>query len=69
MDRPCLFEKVLSNDNNIVCRLNTNKTLILHRIRLKKVVPNTPLEDKYSKEDKQPEEDIVIPQDNLYTFY
>ena len=47
---PYRIEKVLPSDNYIVRRLNTNKTQILYRIRLKKFVPNTPLEDKYSKE-------------------
>ena len=65
---PYVIEKVLPNDNYIVRRLNTNKTQILHRIRLKKFVPNTPLEDKYSKEKLQPDDEIVIPQDDLYTI-
>ena len=53
---------------DIVRRLNTNKTQILHRIRLKKFVPNTPLEDKYSIEKLQPDDEIIIPQDDLYTI-
>ena len=65
---PYRIEKVLANDNYIVRRLNTNKTQILHRIRLKKFVPNTPLEDKFSKEKLQPDEEIIIPQDDLYTI-
>ena len=68
MDWPIVVQKVLSNDNYIVRRLNTNKTQILHRIRLKKFVPNTPLEDKYSGGKLQPDEEIVIPQDDLYTI-
>ena len=47
---PFVVQTVLSNDNSIVRRLNTNKTQILHRIRLKKFVPNAPLEDKYDGE-------------------
>ena len=43
---PYRIAKVLPNNNYIVRRLNTNKTQILHRIRLKKFVSNTPLEDK-----------------------
>ena len=39
---PFVIQKVLSNDNYIVRRLTTNKTQILHRIRLKKFVPNAP---------------------------
>ena len=65
---PYRIEKVLLNDNYIVRRLNTNETQILHRIRLIKFVPNTPLEDKYSKEKLQPDDEIIIPQDDLYTI-
>ena len=65
---PFVIKKVLSNDNYIVRRLNTNKTQILHRIRLKKFVPNAPSEDKYDGEKLQPDKEIVIPQDDLYTI-
>ena len=65
---PFVIQKVLSNDNYIVRRLNTNKTQILHRIREKKFVPNAPLEDKYDGEKLQPDNEIVIPQDDLYTI-
>ena len=65
---PFVVQKVLSNNNYIVRRLNTNKTQILHRIRLKKLVPNAPLEDKYNQEKLQPDESIIIPQDDLYTI-
>ena len=65
---PFVIQKVLSNDNYIVRRLNTNKTQILHRIRLKKFVQNAPLEDKYDGEKLQPDNEIVIPQDDLYTI-
>ena len=65
---PFVIQKVLSNDNYFVRRLNTNKTQILHRIRLKKFVPNAPLEDKYDGEKLQPDNEIVIPQDDLYTI-
>ena len=65
---PYIIEKVLPNDNYMVRRLNTNKTQILHRIRIKKFVPNTPSEDKYSKEKLQPDEEIVIPQNDLHTI-
>ena len=65
---PFVIRKVSSNDNYIVRRVNTNKTQIIHRIRLKKIVPHTPLEDNYSGEKLQPDEEIVIPQDDLYTL-
>ena len=62
---PFVVQKVLPNNSYIVRRLNTNKTQILHRIRLKKIVPNTPLEDKYKEEKLQPDDEIIIPQDDL----
>ena len=65
---PYIIEKTLPNENYIVRRLNTNKTQILHRIRLKKLVPNQPLEDSYQREKFQPNDEIVIPQDDLYTI-
>ena len=65
---PYVVQKVLSNDNYIVRRINTNKTQILHCIRLKKFVPNGPLGDKYDGEKLQPDNVIVIPQDDLYTI-
>ena len=65
---PFVVQTVLSNDNYIVRRLNTNKTQILHRIRLKKFVPNAPLEDKYVGEKLQPDNEIVTPQDDLYSI-
>ena len=63
---PFVIQKVLPNENYIVRRINTNKTQILHRIRLKKFVPNQPLEDNFREQRLQPDEEIVIPQDDLY---
>ena len=61
-----IVQKVLPNENYFVRRTNTNKTQILHRIRLKKFVPNQPLEDNFREQRLQPDEEIVIPQDDLY---
>ena len=63
---PFIVQKVLPNENYIVRRLNTKKTQILHRICLKKFVPNQPLEDNFREQRLQPDEEIVIPQDDLY---
>ena len=38
----------------------------MHRIRPKKFVPNQPLEDSLREQRLQPDEEIVIPQDDLY---
>ena len=63
---PFVIQKVLPNGNYIVRRINTNKTQILHRIRLKKFVPNQPLEDNFREQQLHPDEEIVFPQDDLY---
>ena len=63
---PFVVQRVLPNENYIVRRINTNKTQILHRICLKKFVPNQPLEDNFREQRLQPDEEIVIPQDDLY---
>ena len=47
---PYIIERTLPNENYIVRRLNTNKTQILHRIRLRKIVPNQTFEDSYQRE-------------------
>ena len=49
-------------------RVKTNKTQILHRIRLNNFVPKTPLEDQYSEEKLQPDDEKIVPQDDLYTI-
>ena len=65
---PFIVQKILPNENYIVRRLNTNKTQILHRIRLKKFVPNQPLEDNFREQRLQPDDEIIIPQDDLYVI-
>ena len=65
---PFVVQKVLPINKYIVAVLNTNKTQILHRIRLKKFVPFAPIENKYKEEKLQPDEEIVLPQDDLYTI-
>ena len=60
-----IVQKVLPNENYIVRGINTNKQL-LHRICPKKFVPNQSLEDNFREQRLQPDEKIVIPQDDLY---
>ena len=47
-------------------KLNTNKTQILHRIRHRKYNPENPPEDSYQEAKWKIDENIVIPQDDLY---
>ena len=63
-----IVQKVLPNENYTVRQLNTNKIQLLHRIRLKKLILNQPLKDCYRNENLQPDEDNIIPQDDLYTI-
>ena len=65
---PYLVEKVLPNNNYIVRKLNTNKTQILPRIRLRKYNPEKPPEDNYQEARWQIDDNIVVPQDDLYTI-
>ena len=49
-------------------KLNTNKTQILRRIRLRKYNPEKPPEDNYQEIQWQIDDNIVVPQDDLYTI-
>ena len=65
---PYVVEQVLPNENYIVRKLNSNKTQILHRIRLRKYEPNTVLQDIRPEGNLQPDDEIIIPQDDLYVI-
>ena len=65
---PYLLEKVLPNNNYIVRKLNTNQTQILHRIRLRRYNPEKPPEDNHQEVRWQIDDNIVVPQDDLYTI-
>ena len=64
---PYKVEKVLPNNNYIVRRLGTNKTQLLHRIRLRKFTPQAPLADIFVREtDWQKDDQMPITNDDLY---
>ena len=64
---PYKVEKVLPNNNYIVRRLGTNKTQLLHRIRLRKFTPSALLANYFVREtDWQKDDNIIIPHDDLY---
>ena len=65
---PYIVEKVLPNENYIVRKLNSNKTQILHRFRMRKYEPNTVLQDNRREGNLQPDDEIIIPQDGLYVI-
>ena len=58
---------MLPNKNYIVRRLGTNKTQLLHRIRLQKFTPRAPLADIFVREtDWQKYDQMPIANDDLY---
>ena len=64
---PYKVEKVLPNNNYIVRRLGTNKTQLLHKIRLRKFTPQAPLADIFVREtDWQKDDQMPIANDDLY---
>ena len=64
---PYKVEKILPNNNYIVRRLGTNKTQLLHRIRLRKFTPQAPLADIFVREtDWQKDDQMPITNDDLY---
>ena len=64
---PYKVEKVLPNNNYIVRRLGTNKTQLLHRIRLRKFTPQAPLADIFvRKSDWQKDDQMAITNDDLF---
>ena len=64
---PYKVEKVLPNNNYIVRRFGTNKTQLLHRIRLRKFTPHAPLADIFVREsDWQKDDQMPAAPDDLY---
>ena len=64
---PYKIEKVLPNNNYIVRTLGTNKTQLLHRIRLRKFTPSAPLANNFVREtDWQKDDNIIVTHDDLY---
>ena len=63
---PYKVEKVLPDNNYIVKRLGTNKTQLLHRLRLRKFTPQAPLADIFVREtDWQKDDQMPIANDDL----
>ena len=65
---PYIIEEVLPNDTYIVRKLNSNKAQFVHRIRFGKYKPITDLQDDRPERNLQSDDEIVIPQDDLYVI-
>ena len=64
---PYIMEKVLPNNNYLVRKIGTNKTHILHRMRLRQFTRRQPMPDiAITPRERQPEPEVVIKHDNLY---
>ena len=64
---PYIIEKVLPNNNCLVRKIGTNKTQVLHRMRLRQFTPRQPLPDvPVTQCEWQPDPEVVITHDDLY---
>ena len=64
---PYIIEKVLPNNNYVVRKIGTNKTQILHRMRLRQFTPRQTIPDiPVTPREWQPDPEIIIKHDDLY---
>ena len=64
---PYIIEKVLPNNNYVVRKIGTNKTQILHRMRLRQFTPRQPIPDiPVTPRERQPDPEVTIKHDDLY---
>ena len=64
---PYIIEKVLPNNNYVVRKIGSNKTQILHRMRLRQFTPRQPIPDiPVTPREWQPDPEIIIRHDDLY---
>ena len=63
-----VVEKILPNKNYIAQNFKAKKTQLLHRKRRREHNPKKPPGDNYQEAQQQIDDNIVIPQDELYTL-
>ena len=64
---PYIIEKILPNKNYLVRKTGTNKTQILHRMRLRQFTPRQPIPDTPVTPRKcHPDPEVIIKHDDLY---
>ena len=64
---PYIIEKVLPNNNYLVRKFGTNKTQILHRMRLRQFTPRQTIPDiPVTPREWQPDPEIIIKHDDLH---
>ena len=64
---PYIIEKVLPTNNYVVRKIGTNKTQVLHRMRLLQFTPRQPIpHTPVTPRDWQPDPEVIIKHDDLY---
>ena len=64
---PYIIEKLLPNNIFLVRKSGTNKTQILHRMRLRQLTPRQPIPDIPIKpRERQPDPEVVIKHDDFF---
>ena len=64
---PYIIEKVLPNDNYLVRKIGTNKTQVLHRMRMLQFAPREPPADiRIAPQECKFDPDVSLKQDDLY---
>ena len=61
------MEKVLPNNNYLVRKIGTNKTQVLHRLRLRQFTPRQPILDvQTTAQQWKPDPEVIIKHDDVY---
>ena len=64
---PYITEKVLPNKNNLVRKIGTNKTQVLHRMRLRQFTPRQPIPDiQVTPRGWRQDTEVLLEHDDLY---
>ena len=64
---PCFIEKVLPNNNYLVRKIGTNKTQVLHRMRMRQFTPRQPPADITVKpQEYKSDPEVSLNHDDLY---
>ena len=64
---PSIVEKVLPNNNNLVRKNGTDKTQVLHRMRMRQFTPRQPPADiRFNPHEYKPDPEVSINHDDLY---
>ena len=64
---PYIIEKVIPNNNYLVRKIGTNKTQVLHRMRMRQFTPRQPAADiRVKPHEYKPDPEVSLNHDDLY---